>query len=121
MQRITIDHINYYNVDITSKCNAGCPDCARTDQKTGKRIKELPLQDWTVENFKNVFNNTTLNQKLLNFNGVYGDALAHPNFLEIAEYCSRSTLKKWKVHTNGALRSPDFFKDLADIQKTNKD
>lgn len=120
MQRITIDHIYYYNIDITSKCNAGCPDCARTDLKTGKKLKELPLQDWSVENFKNIFNNKTLNKKCMVFNGVYGDALAHYDFLEIAEHCSRSTLENWKVHTNGALRSPDFFKDLADIQKTNK-
>jgi len=42
-------------VDISTYCNAGCPECHRTESERGGlgKVDWLPLVQWTAEEFRN--------------------------------------------------------------------
>ena len=42
-------------LDITTHCNAACPQCHRTDPKTSGKVDWLPLIQWSFEDFKKAF------------------------------------------------------------------
>ena len=42
------------HVEITNRCNAACPMCARNDFG-GKTKEDLELDEWTKEDIDNIF------------------------------------------------------------------
>ena len=48
-------------LDITTHCNAKCPQCARTDNLSGglKRYSNIPLMHWSIAQIKAVFTKKT--------------------------------------------------------------
>ena len=47
-------------LDITTFCNAACPQCHRTDPETLNKVDWLPLIQWSYEDFKKAFPIKTL-------------------------------------------------------------
>ena len=50
-------------------------------------------------------------------NGGYGDALMHPNFLEMIDFFVNNSSMTMNVSTNGSLRTEKFWKELGKITK----
>ena len=42
-------------LDVTTRCNAGCPQCHRTDPMGLNKASWLPDIVWTLEQFKHAF------------------------------------------------------------------
>ena len=42
-------------MDISTYCNAGCPQCHRTDNNGLGKVDWLPLVQWTIDQFKTAF------------------------------------------------------------------
>ena len=42
-------------MDVSTYCNAACPQCHRTNPKTLEKVDWLPLVQWTLEDFKKAF------------------------------------------------------------------
>lgn len=105
------------HVELTDKCNARCPLCARTDNKdiskTTSLVKNVEI---TFEHFKKVING--LDIKYYNFCGNYGDPLSAKDFLKILEYVAAEDVDI-KIDTNGSIKTPDFFKRMGEILSVN--
>lgn len=112
----SVNTINEYQLEITSYCNAACPQCPRNENGSGIN-KRMPLCHLD----KNVINQT-FTPELCNrlrqvfFCGSYGDPIMHPNFLDILRDFRRKNPTLWLYfHTNGGVHNPEYWEEVARI------
>jgi MoaA/NifB/PqqE/SkfB family radical SAM enzyme len=115
---LTFDYnnINEYQIEITSLCNAACPQCPRND--LGKGINSyMPLTSISREVLDKVFPAELVHRlRQIFFCGSYGDPIAHTDFLDILRDFRRKSPTVWLyIHTNGGIRNPDWWAELAQI------
>lgn len=106
--------IKVVHLEVTSKCNARCPQCPRNIGGVDVN-PSLPIADLTLDDAVQLFPEPFVNQLTeLYMCGVYGDAVAAQDTLAIFKYL-RSISKniKLKIHTNGSARPPKWWEDLA--------
>ena len=109
-------HIDEYQIEITSYCNAACPQCPRNENGQGiNQLMPLCHMDRTVID-------RTFTVKLCNrlrqvfFCGSYGDPIMHPAFLDILRDFRRKNPTLWLYfHTNGGVHGPDYWQEIAHI------
>jgi MoaA/NifB/PqqE/SkfB family radical SAM enzyme len=108
--------IDEYQIEITSYCNAACPQCPRND--LGHGINPfMPLQHLNRMVIDKAFPEE-LCQRLRQvfFCGSYGDPIMHPNFLDILRDFRSKNPKLWLyIHTNGGVHDTVYWSDIADI------
>ncbi|MFS4459356.1 radical SAM protein [Bdellovibrio sp. HCB2-146] len=110
------EDIKMVHLEVTSRCNASCPMCARNIN--GGRINpHLPLMDLSLDDVKKIFPVSFIKQlKKIYLCGNYGDPVAAQDTLEILRYFRESHPGlNLGLHTNGGLRSTDWWKQLASI------
>src|SRR6056297_2131694 len=100
-----------FHIELTDKCNAGCPMCPRTEQmnfcRTDRSVVhnvELGLDDFRAH-FDDAFCAAT--EEVI-FGGAYGDPLAATELLEIVEHLTERGVRV-AIATNGSLRKPDWW------------
>lgn len=114
---------NYYksgdlslNVELSTYCNARCPQCSRTDQNDVNKKKHwVPLTSVTLEQFQNWIPNP---DKIANFHfaGKFGDPGMCKDLYEIVKYIlDHSTDTRVFVNTNGSLRDEEFWFNLGSL------
>jgi MoaA/NifB/PqqE/SkfB family radical SAM enzyme len=107
--------IRKVHLEITSKCNASCPQCSRNF--FGKPFESLPLTELTLDDIKKVFPADFVRQlKLMFMSGTYGDAMVARDTLEVFAYfraCNPSM--RLGMHTNGSGRKPEWWAQLATV------
>jgi len=115
----TADRPYIFHIELTDKCNAGCPMCPRTDalnfcrpDRTKVFNVELGLADFR-EHFTDGFCART---EEIVFGGAYGDPLAASELLEIVEHLTERGVRL-AVSTNGGLRKPDWWRRLGEAMK----
>ena len=110
------DQIDEYQLEITSYCNAACPQCPRNDM--GQGINPLmPLTHLSRKTLDQTFV-PDLCQRLrqIFFCGSYGDPIMNPEFLDILRDFRRKNPTLWLyIHTNGGVHEPDYWREIADI------
>lgn len=108
--------IDEYQIEITSLCNAACPQCPRNN--LGEGINPyMPLTSISREALDRAFP-TELVQRIrqMFFCGSYGDPIAHADFLDILKDFRKKSPTVWLyIHTNGGIRNPDWWAELAQI------
>lgn len=108
--------INEYQIEITSYCNAACPQCPRND--LGQSINPfMPLAHLDRSTIDNAFDHA-LCQRLrqIFFCGSYGDPIMHPEFKEILRDFRSKNPNLWLyVHTNGGAHNQEFWQEIAEI------
>lgn len=112
MQRIR--EITTVHLELTDKCQAQCPMCAR-NYHGGPTRPYIKNGDISFEDFKKWFPKEFLS-RLKNFYscGNYGDPAFASDCLEIYSYvreCNPTT--RLALHTNGGMRNPEWWKSLA--------
>lgn len=110
------DNITEYQIEITTHCNAACPQCPR-NINGGEVNPHMPLVSLSRQVIDQRFS-TELVQRLrqIFFCGSYGDPIAHPDFLDILRDFRRKSPTVWLyLHTNGGIRSPEWWAELAGI------
>ena len=120
MIREYLDNITALHIELTDKCQAACPMCARNIHGGADRpfIKNA---DITVEQFKQWFTPAFLS-RLGNFYscGNYGDPAFAKDCLEIYTYVRECNPQvRLALHTNGSLRTTDWWQSLAKIIQPN--
>lgn len=111
------DRFNQLQIDLTSHCNAKCPGCIRNIDggDTIPNLKLNHLDDVLIK--EKLFRYIPANKITeIKFNGNWGDSLMHPNIIKILNdilECGHDN--NVFICTNGSLRSPDFFKELANV------
>ena len=107
-------------VDLTSHCNARCSMCVRQVDGSTQVKPDLPLHHFDL----NVWNRLVyedlrgwfIDQLILN--GNWGDPMMHPHLVEIVDTFSRAHPETTLfVHTNGSMRSTQFWHDLAKVSR----
>lgn len=113
--------MSFYNVikelDIehSSVCNAACPQCTR-ELRPGDY--SWFKQTWLPEEFyeKHIPQEVLDNLDTMFFSGMVGDPCAAPNFLEVCRIIKRRAPHiSIKVSTNGGMRNPEWWAELATI------
>ena len=110
----TADRPYIFHIELTDKCNAGCPMCPRTDAMDFCRPDrskvfnvELGLAD-IQQHFTDAFCRRT---EEIVFGGAYGDPIAASQLLEIVEHLTERGVRV-AVSTNGGLRKPEWWARL---------
>ncbi len=100
-------------VDLSTLCNAACPQCHRTDRNGLGDIPWLPKIKWTLGEFKMAFPKESLHKfKRFEFCGTWGDPVMNKDMYAICEYIIRNSKAKIQINTNGSIRTPDWWWDL---------
>ena len=106
------------SVEISTLCNARCPQCHRMsvnnsgDLETANWLKE----EWlSLEKFKKWFPPETVSYLgQIQLSGTFGEPVTNPDLLDIINYIrSVSSTTKISLHTNGSLKEDDFWIELA--------
>jgi MoaA/NifB/PqqE/SkfB family radical SAM enzyme len=111
-----LSDIKSVHLEITSKCQAKCPMCARNMQG-GKLNPLIELNEITLEQFKEWFPLDFVKQlNHLYMCGNLGDPIVAKDTLEIFKYLRENnngiTLN---MHTNGSGRNDKWWKNLAEL------
>ncbi len=109
-----IKKIKSIHLELTSKCQAGCPMCPR-NMDGGMLNPMLVLDEIKLDDFKKWFPENLINQlDNLILCGNYGDPIIAKDCLEIISYVSESNPTAIIfMHTNGGARNIQWWKDLA--------
>lgn len=108
--------VQVLEIEITNYCNAFCGACDR-NINGGKLNHNLHLQHMSVDIWKSVATEDNLqNIKEIHFDGNFGDAIMHPQFIEYLNILADvKTNLIVKISTNGGARNTQFWHDLASV------
>lgn len=98
------------HLELTDKCNAKCPMCARTDINglgDSALVRNIEL---TYDDISRAFDGIKFEH--VNYCGNLGDPMVATDLLEIVRYFAPT---KQTIHTNGSLRTKSYFEKLAEI------
>lgn len=101
-------------MDISTYCNAGCPQCHRTNKNGLQKVDWLPLIQWSLDDFKKAFPVEELDNVVqFKFCGTWGDPIMNKSIFSIAEYIIKNSKKPMiGIDTNGSIRDEDWWWDL---------
>jgi MoaA/NifB/PqqE/SkfB family radical SAM enzyme len=111
-----VKSIQEYQLEITTYCNAACPQCPRNIQGSGIN-PYMPLVHLSREIIDAAFSvDHCRNLKQIFFCGSYGDPIMHPDFLDILQDFRRKNPTLWLyVHTNGGVHDEAYWQEIATI------
>ena len=100
-------------LDISTFCNAACPQCHRTDPNGLDKMDWLPLKKWDLEEFVNAFPAGSMD-RIGKFwlCGTWGDPLMSKDLLEMCKHIIDHSNATIHINTNGGLRSPSWWEKL---------
>jgi MoaA/NifB/PqqE/SkfB family radical SAM enzyme len=116
MKSFDFQIINEYQLEITSYCNAACPQCPRNNNGTGinHRMPLCHLDRWIIDRAFTKDLCSKLRQ--IFFCGSYGDPIMHPDFLDVLRDFRKKNPKLWLYfHTNGGVHEPGYWEEIAGI------
>lgn len=111
-----LDTVSEYQLEITSYCNAACPQCPR-NINGGAVNPHMPL----VHLSRSVIDKTFTQEICVGihqifFCGAYGDPIMHPEFLDILrDFRSKSPTIWLYIHTNGGVHDTEYWSKIAEI------
>ena len=108
--------IKTVHLEVTDKCNAACPMCAR-NINGGEDNPQLPDVELSVDDVRTMFPVDFVKQlDRMYMCGNYGDPIAAKDTLEIFQYFREHNSKMTlSLHTNGSAKSTEWWKSLATI------
>ena len=110
------DTLNSIHLELSSKCNAACPQCPRFLDHSPNVDPNLFQTDISFDTFKKWFSPSLL-KKIDNWIicGTHGDPITCIDFLDIIKYICEYSNGSIQINTNGGLRGIKFFKQLGNI------
>jgi MoaA/NifB/PqqE/SkfB family radical SAM enzyme len=97
-------------LDLSTYCNAGCPQCHRTNANGLDKVYWLPLVQWSLAEFQKAFPVSSMpNIKKFDMCGTWGDPMMNKDIYEIVKYIVVNSKCDILIHTNGSMRDDDFW------------
>ena len=108
--------IDEYQLEITTYCNAACPQCPR-NISGGSVNPHLPLCHLSRQVIDSAFTPELCSKiRQVFFCGSYGDPIVHPDFLDILrDFRSKNPTLWLYIHSNGGVHDTAWWKELAEI------
>ncbi len=103
-----------FHIELTDKCNAGCPMCSRTDEMNRCRVDKSVVKkvELSLDDIRQSFTpDFCQNVEEVDLCGTYGDPIAASQCLEVCEYFADQNVNI-VLSTNGGLRTPDWWTRL---------
>ena len=112
----SLGHITRVHLEISSVCNAACPLCPRNYHGYPYNAGYVE-RNLTLDEVKHIFSEEFVGQlHTVLINGNYGDMVMNPQAVEIMEYFRLANpALHIAVSTNGAARSAEFWRSLAEL------
>lgn len=106
-------------LDLSTYCNAKCPQCHRTNANGLGKADWLPLVQWSYDEFVKMFPLKTIqNIKHFDICGSWGDPIMNKDIFKIVKYIMDSNKKTTVlINTNGSFRNPDWWWNLGLLGK----
>ncbi len=115
------EDIREVHLEPTQKCNARCPQCARS-VFGGATDPDLPLYDLNMDDIQNIFSKKLCSQlDLVLLCGTHGDPIFSEVTLKSVEYLRRNGVKSIWLYTNGSAKSSEWWQELAKLLDSPKD
>jgi MoaA/NifB/PqqE/SkfB family radical SAM enzyme len=110
------DEIRTVHLEITDRCNAACPMCAR-NINGGEPNPQLPGTELSIDDIRKIFQPGFVKQlDRLYMCGNYGDPIAARDTLETFEYFRQTNDKiNLSMHTNASAKRPEWWSELAGV------
>lgn len=101
-------------LDLSTHCNAACPQCHRTNPDGLGKADFLDLVQWSLEEFKKYFPVETMSHiRKFDICGTWGDPMMNKDIFQICEYIIKNSDCRISIHTNGSLRNEEWWWNLA--------
>jgi MoaA/NifB/PqqE/SkfB family radical SAM enzyme len=113
-----LNELRLLEFELSSKCNAACPQCPRIDPTVFSDKSFLDTDnEISLQNVKDWFPFETLQHiNVAKFMGSFSDPCIARDFFPIVEYLRKNTNNiEIHVHTNGSLRKPEWWFELGKI------
>ena len=111
--------IRKLHIELTNRCNAGCPLCGRTSTRPSGVTEFIENSGWIDLQLETLKKIPWKNMDRVNFCGNYGDPAIHPKLIDIVEYIEQFECKVHVV-TNGSLRNTEWWTKLAKTMTRRK-
>lgn len=113
------NELQQVNLEITSRCQASCPMCARNIHG-GIDNPSLKINDWTLADFVSIFENVITQINVFTFCGSFGDPIINKDLVSMLDYIKQHNKNAHvNLYTNGSLRSNEWWRDLVAVLPTN--
>lgn len=108
------------HIEITNRCQASCPMCPRNIHG-GIENPLLQINEWSLDDFVKIFPVDILTHlEQINFCGNFGDPLMNNDLIDMCKYITDTAPTiRLELHTNGSLRSTDWWKRLQSVLPDN--
>lgn len=106
----TLQSIREIHVEVTNRCNAACPMCARNH--FGGKQKSFELTEWKAEDGDKVFSPSLTNLRNVLFCGTHGDPAAAQHTLSFVESVKKHKSATIEFYSNASLRPKTWWNDL---------
>jgi len=115
----SFSELEQVQIEITNRCQASCPMCLRNIHGGIENPSLIP-NDWTLDQFKKIFNSEVLDQiKNVIFCGDFGDPILNNDLIDMCQYVKENSTAGIQIHTNGSARNLSWWKELAAAMPTN--
>jgi len=103
-------------LDISTHCNAKCPQCHRTNPDGLEKVDWLPLVQWSLEDFQKAFPpSVLLSIDGFEICGTWGDPVMNKEIYEIVEYIIKHCFAWIQINTNGSIREEEWWWKLGTL------
>lgn len=111
-----MNDIQMIHLELTDKCNASCPMCAR-NKFGGIQNPYLPLKELTLNDIKKILPGDLVRQMTYIYScGNYGDPIIAKEALEIYRYLRQENPNlKLAMNTNGSYREESWWFELGQV------
>jgi MoaA/NifB/PqqE/SkfB family radical SAM enzyme len=115
---IKFNELERIHIELSTACNAACPACPR-NAEGGYTIPWLTTRTMSLDDYKKIFTKKVCNQlKDILMCGNFGDPAFCKDLPDILKYTEKMNPDiNIAVHTNGSVRPPDWWEDLAKSYK----
>lgn len=116
---ISYEKVKSVHLEISTRCNASCPDCLRNFRGVNNVLDTYPVLDMSLEQFKSIFDQEFLTQlNDININGNHGDFVTAQDGLAIVKYIKQINPNiVIRISTNASAK-PDIWEELGQLGVT---
>lgn len=101
-------------IEISTLCNAKCPQCARTNSNGLEKYDWLEEKWVSLDTFKKWFPYDSISRiRTFYLTGSFGDPVTNPDLIDIVKYIlDLNEYAEICINTNGSLKDEDYWLEL---------